>query len=487
MRLTRTARTIGPIALVLAVAAALQACDTPVYQYSMYEWRPDRYEVRYFHRAGEPPAADAAANERLRAAGPANLSFYAVEVATDGSVAAQHASAWRGHRTSELPLHVVSLPGHGTIFAGRLDAATVGQLMDSPGRRELAGELSAGRAGVLLVLLDRAAGDDERVLQVARDAAAQAADGERTVGLVSVDRADPAERWLVRQLLAVEDDLPEIAGSMVFGAFGRGHVLPPFVGKGVTPQGMRDLIAFIQGPCACELKAANPGLDLLMSWSWDDHLPQWATASSTQPSFVLFDFTAEPESSAGPVDPDASGDEPAVASASQTSVSAERPVTDAPQTRIEPREAAGARSAQQASGAAPTRATPPPATIEQAPRPQPGEAPPAARARPAQTTAEPPASPDAQQPSPPGEPDAAPVNAAGPESPRLVARAPDLPTAGQARLASRLPAEESSFTGVLALRLGLTLLTVAAVALAGHIVLRRSGATDRSGSADSDG
>lgn len=485
MRLTRATRTIGMIATVLAAAAALQACDTPVYQYSMYEWRPDRFEVRYFHRPGEQAAADATANERLRAPGPANLSFHSVEVAADGSVAQQHASAWRGHRVSELPLHVVSAPGHGPIFAGRLDAAMAGQLPDSPKRRELAGELSAGRAGVLVVLLDRAARDDERVLQVARDAATEAADGERTLGLVSVDRADPAERWLVRQLLAVEDDLTEIAGSMVFGAFGRGHVLPPFVGKGVTLQGMRDLIAFIHGPCACELKAANPGLDLLMSWSWDEHLPQWATAAATQPGFVLFDFTAEPEGGAAgrsvAVDPDAPDGESAAAAVPRASASADRPVTDAPQARIEPREAAGPRSAQATAEPAPARATPPPATIEPTPRARSADAQPAAAAQ------APAPAPDPEQPAPDVVPDAAPVNAAGPGSPRMVARAPDLPTAGQARLASRLPAEESSFAGVLALRLGLTLLAVAAVAVAGHLVLRRGGAMDGSGSAESDG
>ncbi len=466
MRLTRATRTITVIVTALAAAGALQACDTPVYQYSMYEWRPDRYEVRYFYRAGEQSAADAAANDCLRAANLANLSFHAVEVAADGTVARQHATAWRGHRTSELPLHVVSAPGHGPIFADRLDAAAAEQLVDSPGRRELAGELSAGRAGVLVVLLDPAAGDGERVLQVARDAVAESADGERRVGLVSVDRTDPAEQWLVRQLLVVEDDLTDIAGSMVFGAFGRGHVLPPFVGKGVTPQGMRDLIAFIHGPCACELKTANPGLDLLMSWDWDGRLPQWATASATQPGFVLFDFTAEPDEGtpdrAAPVDP-----------APPDRESADPPVTDPAQLRTDSGGAAGPRSAHTTTQPAPVRVTPPAATVEPPPRTRPANA-----ASDASAPTPPPA-PEPEQPPAAATPDTAPQSAPpstpAAQPPRLVARVPDLPTAGQARLANRLPAEESSFAAVLALRLGLTLLAVLVVAVAGHLVLSRAG------------
>ena len=490
MRLTRATRTIGMIATVLAAAAALQACDTPVYQYSMYEWRPDRFEVRYFHRPGEQAAADATANERLRAPGPANLSFHSVEVAADGSVAQQHASAWRGHRVSELPLHVVSAPGHGPIFAGRLDAAMAGQLPDSPKRRELAGELSAGRAGVLVVLLDRAARDDERVLQVARDAATEAADGERTLGLVSVDRADPAERWLVRQLLAVEDDLTEIAGSMVFGAFGRGHVLPPFVGKGVTPQGMRDLIAFIHGPCACELKAANPGLDLLMSWNWDERLPQWATASTVQPSFVLFDFTTEPsgDGSEG-ADPDDPDREPQEQATRAPAAPVDPPLTEAAREGIKPQEVAEPSSPQPAVSPSSARVTAPTAVTIDAgsapePTPEPADTPtspaPSSQEQARPPAPEQPAAAQAAQAPEAAAPDA-PQDAAAAPPVRLVARTPELPTGRPARLEVELLPEDSSFGRMLALRLGLTLLVVTIVAAAGHLILRRAAREESDG------
>lgn len=288
-------RTIGPLTALVALAGMLHACETPVYQHAMYEWPADPYEVRYFHRAeGKVPAADAEANELLQVSA-ANVRFHAVEVSKDGSVAEEHARAWRGHSAGELPLHVVTAPGHGVIFAGRLDVEEVGRLLDSPRRRELASELSSGRAGVLLVLVDYAADDAERVPRVARTVVEGASHEGRPVGLVEVSRSDTEERWLVRQLLSIERDLAELSGSMVFGAFGRGRVVEPFVGEGVTAHGLRQLIDFMHGPCACELKASNPGLDLLIGWDWVKRLPQWAAGAATRPAYLLFDFQVDPE------------------------------------------------------------------------------------------------------------------------------------------------------------------------------------------------
>lgn len=474
MRLVTAMRAIGIVATTLLAIATLHACDTPVYQYSMYEWRPDRYQVRYFHGPGETPAADAAANERLRRAGRANVSFQSVEVAEDGTVAQEHASAWRGHARADLPLYVVSAPGHGVIFAGRLDAEAAGQLLDSPKRREIAGELSAGRAGLLVVLIDRDAGDGERVLQTARAAAAEGSDGERRVGLVTIDRSDPSEGPLVRQLLTVEDDLADLAGSMVFGALGRGRVLPPFVGKGVTAQGMRDLIAFMHGPCACELKTSNPGLDLLIGWDWDGRLPQWAAGTATQPNFMLFDFQVDPEAEgsgqAAAADPDA----------------VQQPLTSPAQDSRATQPAAAPRRAiaSRPEPAAP-RMTAPEATPDalSAPEPEPVDEPatvPAAEPAPPQTAAEAHAPPP-DAPEPEAE---APVGAEPPAEPvRLVSRAPELPSSGQARLASRaLGEDEESVGSVLAARVGVVLLVLAALAGAGHLVLIRRRAAGTAGS-----
>jgi len=58
---------------------------------------------------------------------------------------------------------------------------------------------------------------------------------------------------------------------MLFGCFGRGHVR----GRGAS-QALRgdalQLVEFMNGPCTCNIKAADTGLDLLIDWEWEVHL-----------------------------------------------------------------------------------------------------------------------------------------------------------------------------------------------------------------------
>lgn len=297
------------VCAVVVGAAVSHACDTPVYQYSMYTWERDIYRVRYFHRTGEQPAVDAAANAVLRStstegAGAANIKLIDVPVAADGTVPEEHRKAWESRGEAEPPLHVITSPITGTLWAGRLSEAMARSLVSSPKRTELAEKLSAGRTGVLVALINDAAGDGQPVVQATRQAVTEGSVEERTLDLVTVRRSDPRERWLVEQLLSVESDLPQIHSSMVFGVFGRGHVLPPYIGEGVSAKGLRGVVRFMHGPCACELKHSNPGIDLLIDWDFTEHLPQWATGTPIESSFVLLDFEEGADGGPPEADPD---------------------------------------------------------------------------------------------------------------------------------------------------------------------------------------
>ncbi len=492
---------IAGTAVLLMAATRLQACDTPVYQYAMYSWQPDPYHVYYFYRAGEAPGRDTAANELLAAGGSghnANVLFHAVAVQADGTVARNYERVWRGHRAGDLPLHVVS-SGRAELFSGRLDLQAATQLLESPKRTELAGELSSGTAGALLVLADRTAGDAENALAVARRAAAAESDGERRVAVVTVQRDDPTERWLVRQLLSIEDDLPQIRGSMVFGVFGRGHALPPYIGGGVTVAGLRDLIQFMHGPCACELKVSNPGIDLLMSWNWTERLPQWATGQAVEPSFILFSFAddagEDAEEEAAPAEEDVPGlrsPGPPVTQAPDQSpavrepqASGNRPVTDASDTptgrQVEPDPEPAAVPPGPAQPELPT--TTEARAKEQA---EPVQAPaqregPAERAGVAATgTAGDAAPAGAREPEaqePPhdrAQPDAAP-------SAGLVRRVPELPGASPARMRLEADAElmdDGGVATVLLARIGVVLVLVAMLSAIGAAVLLRRQSAD---------
>ena len=62
---------------------------------------------------------------------------------------------------------------------------------------------------------------------------------------------------------------------IVFPTFGRGRALFALVGEGINTDNLREAIAFITGPCGCEVKMLNPGVDLLMAENWDAAVMQF--------------------------------------------------------------------------------------------------------------------------------------------------------------------------------------------------------------------
>lgn len=87
---------------------------------------------------------------------------------------------------------------------------------------------------------------------------------------LSRDEAKAKDPWLLRSLLAVENDLHEFADEpMVFVVYGRGRALPPYIGKGITYDNLVEVTDFITSACSCTVKEQNPGVDLLMAYDWE--------------------------------------------------------------------------------------------------------------------------------------------------------------------------------------------------------------------------
>lgn len=267
---------VAAAAMWLAAATA-GACDVPVWVMALREWPREPYRVGYFYR-GKASPADAEANallERLSAGkqGKVNLTFSKVDVAKIADLPADALGRliWEHGPKDKLPCHVIITPRGAELFAGRLKADDVRQLTGSPLVAKIAEPLSKG--GLALLILQ---GPDQAANAAARKVVDEALAGAAEHGLemttLTVRRDDPKQRWLVRQLLAVEDDLAGLRAPMVFAAFGRGRVLPPCVGKGVTPDHITADIEFLTGPCACEYRS-GVGLSLVTNFDWVAALP----------------------------------------------------------------------------------------------------------------------------------------------------------------------------------------------------------------------
>jgi len=289
------------IGVVLAFAFVMWAnaaypCSTPVFRYALERWPADPYEIAVFHR-GTPDAKLNAAVEKLRQ-GPGdgenrpNLKVTLFDL--EGDVPKVLAEYLTEEAKSKLPWMMVFYPqGHSVsdpIWSGQLDDKITGVLVDSPLRREVARSLIEGDTAVWVLLECGDAKKDAAAAALIKTALEQTAktlkfadavDGEEDAQPLSampmklsfafkrLSRTDPAESMFVRMFLESESDLKTYNEPLAFPIYGRGRALYALVGKGVNADNVREACEFLVGPCSCQVKAGNPGTDLLMSVDWD--------------------------------------------------------------------------------------------------------------------------------------------------------------------------------------------------------------------------
>ncbi|MEE9603638.1 MAG: hypothetical protein V3V75_10055 [Thermoguttaceae bacterium] len=285
----RSAGIASAICLLLALLASQSAaCTTPVYRYAMINWIPAPYRFYHFHD-GQISEQQAVVNrllDELAIAEPAttNMMFRSVNTSDQEQmelIAGLVKRAWKSH--NQATMHLVMTPWGDELFAGELDEKMVRAMIDSPLRKRVCKLLDEGKTGVLLLLKGDDETENERAEKVITDALAKIAKFAHSedvspdlpsnidIGVVAVSRADPAEQWLVRILLSVEEDLndPEYASSaMVFAVLGRGTAMLPYIGEGISEENMIGCVMDLTGPCSCTIKSNCPAEDLLMQWDW---------------------------------------------------------------------------------------------------------------------------------------------------------------------------------------------------------------------------
>jgi hypothetical protein len=266
------------------------ACSVPVFRYALERWQPAKYELVVYHR-GPLSRADTEAVRRLEAtAVRANVRITDGDL--DGRLDADLQAVWdREGKNAVLPRLVLRYPDSSSqvpnIWSGPLSAGPE-TIFDSPARRAVFEHLTAGHAGVVVLLLSGDQAGDQAARSLLRaelpriaggiDLPQPAADGPQVQSelplwidfpVVEVPRT-PAEETLVRLLLGSEDGLANVKGPIAFPVFGRGRALCSLHGKDLTnPAEMKRSLEFLCKACSCQVKELNPGVDLLMAANWD--------------------------------------------------------------------------------------------------------------------------------------------------------------------------------------------------------------------------
>ena len=255
-------------------------CQVPVFRYALEQWAPSAYRVVVHLPAN---GSDAVAERALSALEGARQAPVRVErVPSEGP--ARFESYFPPARRDRVGRRA---------WVSDLNIQEVEAFLSSPARGELGKRLFSGQTAVWLFL---ESGDRERdaaaeaVLGEALEAARgklklpEAVPGEVSerpslmhlpppridFSVLKLSRKTSEERAFIGMLTALEEGLESRSREpMVFPVFGRGRALEPLIGRGITVDNILEYGAYLCGPCSCEVKEQNPGIDLLLAIDWE--------------------------------------------------------------------------------------------------------------------------------------------------------------------------------------------------------------------------
>ncbi|WP_395752390.1 hypothetical protein [Prosthecobacter sp.] len=275
------------ILLIALCTTSALACTIPVFRFALDRWEADKFHLVL-------PAAvaqDAAVQDLLRpmrANGKANL-----DITTSKDPAQQEAVLLSSRDSGKK------------IWSGKLDAATLAAVLDSPGRQKIVQQILAGDS-LIWVIADNGSPLDtaevERIekrlkfleqvaalpIQDPNDPDSQLGPGpplRLKFATLRLNRDDPAEQVLLRMLAGPQTAIDPAKTSFASVVFGRGRVLGAWPLDILDDAALENACMFLVGRCGCRLKNENPGWDILLNLDWEKALaaPQSAAPSSAQP------------------------------------------------------------------------------------------------------------------------------------------------------------------------------------------------------------
>ena len=288
------------IALIVVLASTAYACNIPVFRYALERWQPDTCELIVFHDA-EFSSRDQEFVAKLKSEvgdkdGMANANLVVSKV-EDMNESYQHVwETLRDEQGASLPYVVVRTKlGRGTTinhWHGSLGAARSANLLRSPVRKELNRRLVRGDSIVWLLLQS----PDNKRTQAAKKLLNQTFKTLKTkvslpegIGLpgselhsevpllvqfsvLEIDPSDDQEQFLVQLLTGFEPRAVSDGEPILVPVFGRGRALEVIPARDLDSRLIEDVTLFLSAACSCQVKAQNPGFDLLMTADWDTQL-----------------------------------------------------------------------------------------------------------------------------------------------------------------------------------------------------------------------
>ena len=87
--------------------------------------------------------------------------------------------------------------------------------------------------------------------------------------IVQAERDLPETKLLINSIKPLmEEEIKDDSSPIIIPIFGRGRAVAAIFGKDITQNDVMNICEFLAGPCSCQIKAQNPGIDLFIPVDW---------------------------------------------------------------------------------------------------------------------------------------------------------------------------------------------------------------------------
>ncbi|HIG26283.1 MAG TPA: hypothetical protein EYQ50_00195 [Verrucomicrobiales bacterium] len=306
--------------VILLLPGKVLACSVPVFRYALERWERDLYQVVVI-KAGKFTEEQVELAQSLQAVsvlgeGVMNINVSLADISDPEMRQTLHrvypsSREIRGD-AAELVLFYPKEQGNQTLlWQEDFSQSAVDAFVESAAVLDLMKPILQGTSVVFLMVESGNASKDHAASQLVRETLEALEEqielpegvvnlaGKVTGGNLSVYEAlsdDPTNQLKSGIPLRIEFELRHLPKNkkapilrsillnmdqrlfefpeepMLFSIFGRGRVLPPMVGEGISKQNITDAAMYLCGACSCQMKAQNPGIDSLSNVDWFRYL-----------------------------------------------------------------------------------------------------------------------------------------------------------------------------------------------------------------------
>ncbi len=297
--------------LILITTIAYQnvkACSVPVFRYALERWEASYYNAVIFTDK-ELSKDDKQYIKKISDEIPINLSIDISNIKTekDENLKKQYIEHIKNVK---LPAMLLSYPAsyrdaiNPPFWIGEYSKESLVKIVGSPAREKIVKNILKGDSAVWVIIesgdkekdskykkiLDTNLRKLEKELELpegvvaidSEEAPMDPADRLQSgiplklaFSTVSISRKELKEDFFLKMLLDFEPSLKgKLNGTVAIPVIGQGRAVFPLADDEINEENIYGLSEYITGSCSCEIKAQNPGMDLIFAISWYDVVDQ---------------------------------------------------------------------------------------------------------------------------------------------------------------------------------------------------------------------